>query len=37
LVIITLEPAGKRYAIRPGAVEMTCDLLQSFMSDPGTS
>jgi hypothetical protein len=37
LVIITLEPAGKRYAIRPGAVAMTCDLLQSFMSDPGTS
>ncbi|MFO7664792.1 MAG: winged helix-turn-helix domain-containing protein [Chloroflexota bacterium] len=37
LVIITLEPGGKRYAIRPGAVENTCSLLQSFMSDPGIS
>jgi DNA-binding transcriptional ArsR family regulator len=37
LVIITLEPEGKRYALRPGAVDMACELLKTFMSDSGTT
>jgi len=31
LVIVTLVPEGKRYAIRPDAVTAACDMLQQFL------
>lgn len=35
MVVITLEPEGKRYAIRPGAIEAAYSMLNGFVSGSG--